>query len=209
MKALHEDQAGVTLIELLVVMVIFGVISASITGVLITAQRSEQFQGEMQAVMDDARLSFQRIRAEVRAAREVLHTSCVDTTVDSNGDYTGTCFPTGTLHFWVDQDQDAVRDDVEIVCYFTEQIGPGQYQLVRWTDAKAGCDAANRPSTVNILARTLVEPQPFVGLDPLPYADPTRPATNIIDVLLDLEVVNLRGPRHREFTSTIRLRNVA
>lgn len=205
----RDGEAGVTLIELLVVMVIFGVISASVTGVLITAQRSEQFQAEMQEVMDDARLSFQRIRREVRAAREVLATSCVDTTTDSNGDYTGSCAPTGTLHFWVDQNQDAVRDNDEIICYFTEAIGPSQYQLVRWENATAGCDAANRPTTVSILARTLVDPLPFVGLDPLPYADPTRPGTNAVDVRLELEVLNLRGPQSRVFESTIRLRNVA
>jgi len=209
MRTGHPHESGVTLVELLVVMVIFGIISASITGVLITAQRSEQFQGEMQEVMDDARLSFQRIRREVRAARDVLATSCVDTTVDGNGDYTGSCTPTGTLHMWVDQNQDAIRQDAEIVCYFTEAIGPGQYQLVRWPDATAGCDASNRPATVSVLAQTLVDPLPFAELDPLPYADPARPSTNSVVVRLDLEVLNLRGPTSRVFESTIRLRNVA
>ena len=203
------EQSGVTLIELLVVMVIFGVISTAITGVLITTQRSEQFQGEMQEVMDDARLSFQRIRREVRAAREILASSCVSTATDANGDYTGICAPTGKLHFWVDQDQDAIRDPEEIICYFTEAIGTNQYQLVRWPNASAGCDSANRPATVSILAQTLVDPLPFVELFPLPYADPNRPATNTVLVSLDLEVVNIRGPRSRLFESRIRLRNVA
>lgn len=202
------DQAGVTLIELLVVMVIFGVISASITGVLITAQRSEQFQGEMQEVMDDARLSFQRIRREVRAARAVYDTSCMSLAVDGSGNYTN-CIPTGRLHFWVDQNQDAIRDDVEVICYLTESIGPGQYQLVRWDTATAGCDATNRPAAVNILAETLVDPLPFYRLVPPPRMDPNAPATNQVVVRLDLEVVNVRGPQSRVFESTIRLRNVA
>jgi prepilin-type N-terminal cleavage/methylation domain-containing protein len=208
MRVRWQADAGVTLIEMLVVMVIFGVISASITGVLITAQRSEQFQGEMQEVMDDARISFQRMRREVRAARQVYATSCVSLTVDASGDYTN-CSPTGKLHFWVDQDQDAIVDPVEVICYFTESIGTGQWQLVRWDSAAAGCDAANRPTNAGILAQTLVNPLPFRELTPHPYADPDAEPTRQVRVVLDLEVVNLRGPRSRAFESIIRLRNVA
>jgi hypothetical protein len=86
------------------------------------------FQQNMQAVMDDGRLSLQAIRREVREARQILPTSCAAT---------GDCTPSDRLHFWIDRNQDSIRTPDEIICYLTEPIGPDQWQLVRWTRAVA------------------------------------------------------------------------
>ena len=218
MRRDQGHEAGVTFVELLVVMVLMGIIGAATTGVVVSTLRTEQFQGEMQAVMDDGRISLQRIRGEVRAARQVMETSCQDTTA---------CAPSSRLHFWVDQNQDQERTTDEIICYLTEPLDPTdpeQHQLVRWTEEMAGtpgCDSSTRPVDAQVIARTLLPTidtdadgdadvaAPFIEFEPPPTADPSDPPTRNIGVLLRLQVVTGRDYEHLDVESIIRLRNVA
>lgn len=216
----RNAQGGFTLVELLVVVMLLSVIGATTTSVIISTMRTEQLQSEMQSVMDDGRISLQRIRKEVRAARRLLPTSCEPSIVD--------CAPSTRLHFWVDQNQDAAETPDEIVCYLTESIGTDQYQLVRWTRDKVvdpavntDCTPGDRPGGAQVIARTLVPNHdsdgdgtddlsaPFVVFEPDPTADPADPPTRNIGVLLRLEVQTGRDFQHFDVESIIRLRNVA
>jgi prepilin-type N-terminal cleavage/methylation domain-containing protein len=203
MRRRLSDESGFSLVELLVVMVIASVIAAATTNVVIQMMRTEVFQQNMQAVMDDGRLSLQAIRREVREARQILPTSCAAT---------GDCTPSDRLHFWIDRNQDSIRTPDEIICYLTEPIGPDQWQLVRWTRAVAsadGCSPDVRPTGAQVIARTLTNPNPFVDLEPLPSADPLAPQTRNIRVLLDLEVQRARNDFGSISVETIvRVRNV-
>lgn len=220
MRYRQADQAGFTLVEVLVVMVLLSVVATATTNVVISTLRTEQLQAEMQAVMDDGRISLQRIRQEVRAAREVFETSCEPTT-------TG-CSPSTRLHFWVDQNQDGARVPEEIICYLTESLVEDQYQLVRWTRADVAdpatdtdCDVTDRPTGARVIARTLVPNHdsdsdgvddlaaPFVTYEPVPTSDSNDPATRNIGVLLRLQVETGRDFEHFDVESIIRLRNVA
>lgn len=214
----HGREGGFTLVELLVVMMLMGVIGAATTGVIISTLRTEQMQREMQETMDDGRIALQRIRGEVRAARQIFETSCEPAITD--------CTPSTRLHFWVDQNQDGAQTPDEVVCYLTEPIGSTgeQFQLVRWTEATAGasgCDAGTRPPDAQVVARTLLAnldtdatagadvAAPFLDLEPEPTTDPADEATRNIRVLLRLEVRSGRDYEPFEVESIVRLRNVA
>lgn len=200
MRERLRSQAGLTLVEMLVVMVILGIVGTATVSVISATSRTHQFTSSLQEVIDDGRLSLARIRTEVRAARRVLETSCESASV---------CEPSSRLHFWVDQNQNRVPEDVEFICYLTENIGAGQWQLVRWDDAKAGCSGATRPATASVLAKTLVDPLPFKDFEAQPTADPNDAETRLVTVLLDLEVLGRRGPDSIKVEATVRLRNVA
>ena len=85
MKRLHDADHGFSLVELLVTIAILGVVAAATPTVIISTQRAEQFQGEMQTVMDDARISMERVRKELREARRVLPDSCQETITSATG----------------------------------------------------------------------------------------------------------------------------
>lgn len=219
MRQPSGSEQGFTLVELLVVVLLMSVIGGATTSVIVSTLRTEQLQSEMQATMDDGRIALERIRKEVRAARQVFETSC-ETATD--------CTPSTRLHFWVDQNQDGDRTPEEVVCYLTESTGSGQYQLVRWTRAQVVnpavdvyCDASDRPAGATVLARTLVANHdsdgdgtddtaaPFAAFDPEPSSDPAAPATRNLHVQLRLEVETGRDYEHLDVESIIRLRNVA
>lgn len=219
-----QAEGGFSLVELLVVMFIFAMVGTAITGVLLTTQRSEQYQRRLQDVMDDGRVSIDRIRQELRAARRVLHTTC---------ETTSECEPSDRLHFWVDQNQDALIQDEEVVCYIVGnafETSPNRYRLLRWTGATDGEPGSNPCTTTaiaaaseTILAETLIDrtcvdpesgatrpssPCPFQDLDPVPVDDPDAAPTRDVHVVLVLEVPGDRGPDSTTFEATIRLRNV-
>lgn len=206
----RED--GFSLLELLVSIALLGIVAGGVTSVIISTQRAEQFQSQMQTVMDDARISMERIRKELREARRVLPDSCQDA---------GTaCEPSAQLHFWVDQNQDNIQDAAELICYVTKETAPGsnQFRLYRFTNATTGCRAtAALPANARVLAETLVgrdfggvdDARPFTDLDPDPTAVATDDETRNVEVTLDLEVLTGRGPDEMTFTDRIRLRNVA
>jgi prepilin-type N-terminal cleavage/methylation domain-containing protein len=189
------SEQGFTLVELLVTITIMGVIATSITGVVISTFRVEQNQASLQDVVDDGRISLQRIRRELRAARRIHE--------DSDA---------GALRFWVDQDQDQVATADEQHCYLVEPIGPGQWQISGWTHATnpSDCvDGASVPAgaTRRVVARTLVDPEPFVAYDPVP-GGPADPATREVTIQLVLEVVGARNFGQTTVEGDVRLRNV-
>ena len=215
MRALRPDtrQSGFSLPELLVVIAILGIVSTAITSVILSTQRAEQFQRGLQEVIDDGRLSLSRIRRELRGARRVLATSCaMGQTIGS-----ATCEPSDRLHFWVDQNQDAIPQAEELICYAVVAV-PGstdRWRVMRWTHAMLPadppddeCSAAAMPAAAQVLAETLVDPRPFT-FDRIPQADPHAAPTRSVDVLLELEVAGTRGPDSIDVRGTIRIRNVA
>lgn len=192
-----RDESGFSLAELLVVMLITGVVATATFNVVMSANATEQYQKEWQDVIDDGRLSMQRIRAELRSARRVYADSAAD-----------------RLHFWVDTNQNQIAEADEEICYAVESIGSGQWAIRRWDQALstvAGtCVPGSPPSaaTPRLLAQTLTDPNAFVTYDPVPSANPNDPATRQVDVLLNLEVLAGRGPDTTIVEGSVRLRNV-
>jgi prepilin-type N-terminal cleavage/methylation domain-containing protein len=189
------SEHGFTLVELLITIVIMGVIGTSITSVVISTARVEHNQATLQEVVDDGRISLQRIRRELRAARRVHE--------DSDSD---------SLRFWVDQDQDQIPTADEEQCYVVEPIGPGQWQISGWTHAVDPSDCvagASVPAgaTRRVVARTLVDSEPFVAYDPVP-GGPADPATREVSIQLVLEVVGARNFGQTTIVGDVRMRNV-
>lgn len=195
----ETSNEGVTLIEMLVVMVVLGLVMSAATAMIITTHRAERYQAEMQATIDDGRLSMARLRKEIREARRIFP------------DSTGT-----ELRAWVDQNLDTIPQAEELICYAVEQLPGGevgQFQIVRWTGASLpGCSPVPSSGT-SVVARTLVndlvaEP-PFNDYDPPPSTNPSDPDTRTVSLLFRLEVLNGRGPDTLLVEGTVRLRNVA
>jgi prepilin-type N-terminal cleavage/methylation domain-containing protein len=197
-----EGESGFTLVELLVVMMILGVVGSAITSVVISTMRVEQNQQQLQDVIDDGRISIERVRRELRAVRRVYEFS-------EEADH-----PQDRLRVWVDQSQDALAQPEEEICFVVEEIPggqPGQYQLVRWAGAvtEDDCAPGATPSgeARTIVARTLIDPNIFVEVTPEP-GGVNDPPTREVTIRLELEVLSERGPGSTEVTGTVRLRNV-
>lgn len=199
-----RSEAGLTLVEMLMVVVILGIVGSATVSVIVATSRTQQFTSTMQEVIDDGRLSLARIRKELRTARRVLQDSCETAPPPASN-----CEPSSRLHFWVDQNQNRTPEAAEFICYLTESIAPGQWQLVRWDTADTGCSAAARPATATVLAKTLVDPLPFKDFQAEPTADPGDAETRLVVVVLDLEVLGRRGPASAAVEASVRLRNVA
>jgi prepilin-type N-terminal cleavage/methylation domain-containing protein len=204
--ATTRADAGFTLVELLVAITIMGVVASSITSVVLSTFRVEQHQSTLQDVIDDGRISMQRLRRELRAARRIHEDS-----------------GPRNLRFWVDQDQDQIPTADEEICYRVEPIGASgsQWQIVRRTQAVDPANCAPIPidvgdpddfvapagGSVQPVARTLVEANPFVRYDPVP-GGPTDPPTREVFIELVLEVVGERNLGQTTVEGAVRLRNV-
>lgn len=203
----HADD-GFTLIELLVTVLLMGVIASGITAAVIQSLQTEQDQQRIQDVIDDGRISVERIRQELRQVRRVHESSGPD-----------------RLHVWVDRDQDAIADVEEQICYVVEPIPggtAGQWQIARWahaddlgTEAEGYDDGDCVPeldplpsgASRQVMARTLTDPEPFVDYSPEP-AGPLEPQTREATLHLQLEVLGGGGTDQVDVHATIRLRNV-
>lgn len=207
MRPTDDQQAGFTLVELLVVILILGVVSGATFTVVLSAQRSQRFTEQVQDATNDARLSVERIRQQLRMSRLVTQPSG----------------PSG-MRFWVDENQDGLQDVGEVLCYGTRQVEPGRYELLRWRDV-VGTPAANGtncsgfvpPADAAVLARTLR------NLDIFQYSTASdgftpvaNPATTIsndppvrrVDVRLAFDVFTSTGPQVFTTGTKVRLRNV-
>lgn len=192
-KMRQED--GVTLVELLVVMMMVGVIGIATMTVVLTMQRTTQTTNKLADVMNDGRVSLDRISKEVREARRVNAGSDAD-----------------TLYFWVDENQDDIQQASELITYEVTALGNGRYQILRWTDAT--------PATKRVIARTLLNVTVFAYEDQdgntltpgnddpdIPGSDDVT-AAEVVTVDTDLQVGSSRGPAAIDVFTTVRLRNV-
>lgn len=191
-----QSESGLSMVELLIVVLLFGVVGTAIFGVLFSSNRAYTFSSDVREVMDDGRISLERIRRELRAGRRV---------------YSGST--PSTLHFWVDQNQDAIEQPSEQVCYVVTPVETGRWELTRWTADLASCASA-APVGSRTIAATLRSTSVFTydcgGGAPCPPTDPAsddvvREVT--IDFLLDVRTAG--GPDSLPVSGTVRLRNVA
>lgn len=192
----RASEAGFTLTELLVVMVMMSVIATAVTSTVISTFRVEQTERALQDVIDDGRIAMTDVRRELRSARRVHEES-----------------DASHLHFWVDQNQDSLVQPAELVCYVVEELtsSPPRYEILRVTDVPVGACAAGvdpgTDGTRRTLARTLVDPEPFVAYDPVP-GDVTDPPTREVTIRFELETLSPRGPGVTTVEGGVRLRNV-
>ncbi len=189
---IHTDERGVTLIELMVAILMLGVVTSTVFTVILNTQRTERFTSQVQGAMDDARLSLENIRQEIRAARMVYASSTPR-----------------TMYFWVDQNQDAIQDPAEKICYHVADIAgdPGRYTLERWTADQGDCDPSSPtvPATAHTIAATLRDTDPFT-YTPTPTA---TQATREVAIHMVFDVKTDTGPSAFAVDGTVRLRNVA
>lgn len=196
-KRLTGNQDGVTLVELLVVMVLMGIVGTAIMNVVVTTSRTQSEVTNLRVVMDDGRVSIDRIQKELRQARLVY----AETTCGPSS--TATCTSSSKLHFWVDSNQDNLQATSEQITYCVREVGGStcvdpdgtrKYALVRWTEAS---------TSATQLAATLVNGSPPFTFDVSPRE------TAVVEVSLDFDTLNARGPESFNMETKVRLRNVA
>lgn len=188
MRRLRRSESGFSLVELLVAMGVTAILATATVSVLVTTSRANQFQDDLRTVMDDGRISLDRIRKELRGGRRVLAGS------DAH-----------ELYWWVDTDQDGVQQSSELVHYCVADVGStickdtvetGSFQLVRWTDAELQTDART-------IATTLTSTDVFSG-----YAA-TVTDTRVVTIELELQVDSASQLDTVQLSTEVRLRNVA
>jgi prepilin-type N-terminal cleavage/methylation domain-containing protein len=183
------DQSGFTLVELLVVLLIGSIISAAAVAGIMSVTRAERFTDEYARVVDDGRLSLDRIRQELRGGRRV--------------------FPSSTphhLYWWTDQNQDGLQQPEEKINYCVAPMATntcvtssqtGQFRLIRWSDAES-------ISVARTIAATLTTTDVFSGYDT------TMTETRVVTLTFVLDVQSGgTGPNAVTMDASVRLRNVA
>lgn len=197
-----RDEAGFSLIELLVVIVILSIVGTAIMTVVLTTTRASKFTSDLRIVMDDGRVSVDRARKELRAARQVL--------LGSDRSH---------VHFWVDQNQDNAVQSDENRWYCVRPVGaaacvdddnPGseaRFELVRWSEPQgdwSGTLPRTPASSARVIAKTLLNHQAFDYDVPLTNVEDAR----LVAVAFELDVRSERGPESTNVGASVRLRNV-
>lgn len=138
-----RDSHGMTTVELLVTVLIAGIIGAALVGSVLTVNRTERTMQAVRDNIDEARITLDRLRVEVRGARRVFHD------------------PDGTeLFFWLDRNGDEQIQTEEIVHYGLVELADGTARLERWT--------ADAPGQRQVVAWNLLPNTPFVYDQPSP-----------------------------------------
>lgn len=205
MRVERGGEDGFTLIEMLVAIVILGVVAGATFTVVLSAQRSQRFTEQVQDATNDARLSVERIRQQLRMSRLVTTPSSAS-----------------AMRFWVDENQDGLQDVGEILCYAADEVETGRYELLRWRDVVGSpavlgtnCSGFNPPADAAVLARTLrnldifqysTAATGFTAIDPATITN--DPPVRRVDVKLDFDVFTSTGPDVFSTGTKVRLRNV-
>lgn len=184
----HAEE-GVSLIEVLVVLVLTSVVAATAFGVVMSVSNAEKFTDEYAHVVDDGRLSIDRIRRELREGRRVYASS------DAHH-----------LYWWADRNQDGLQQPDEKINYCVAPMASntcetssqtGKFRLIRWSDAESIADART-------IAATLTSTDVFSNY----AAEITLTRVVELDFALDVQDGG-RGPEKIDMRASVRLRNVA
>lgn len=176
MRRLRADD-GVTLTELLVTVSIMAVVGIATMSVLLSSQRTQQFTSQLRDVTEESRITFERVRKELRQAR-LIDVADPD-----------------RITFWVDRNSDGLRATDEVITYQVVPLAgvPDRWEVVRY-DASTGLAGAR------LLIRTLRDTAVFTY-------DTAPPTTRVVDLRLALDVSTSRGPDVVTTTAQVRLRN--
>jgi type II secretory pathway pseudopilin PulG len=131
------------MVELLVTLLIAGIIGAALVTSVLTVNRTERTMQAVRDNVDEARISLDRLRIELRGARRIFH--------DPDGD---------ELQFWIDRNGDEQIQIEEIVHFGLIDDGEGGARLERWT--------ADAPGRRQVVAWNLVPNTPFTYDQPSP-----------------------------------------
>lgn len=115
------SERGISLVETMVVVLLFGVIGAAVTAVVIVHLRSIRSVEDATRAADDVRLAVERVSKELRAAEQVLPLAAGQT-------------PAAVLRFWIDDDADGARVATEEIAYTLVPVGD-RVELHRSTTA--------------------------------------------------------------------------
>jgi prepilin-type N-terminal cleavage/methylation domain-containing protein len=190
LRSSRSAEAGFSLVELMIVIALSGVLATAITSVVLTSIRTQAFTNDMRTVMDDGRISIDRIRKELRGARRVLESGSTES----------------SIRFWLDQNQDGKMQADELICYATSELSTGRYEILRWSGAATDC--SDPGADAHSIAKTLVSQSGVFSYEPDPVDDPLAPRTRLVTVSLELEVASGSGPDAIVVETTVRLRNV-
>ena len=191
-----RGEGGFSLSELLVVITVLGIVAAGTMTVVVTTSRANVYSRELRTVMDDGRISLDRIRKELRGGRRMLAGSTAH-----------------HLYWWNDENQDGLQQLSERIHYCVAELVPNdtrtcetsamttaatgkKWQLIRWTDDEAQADARS-------IARTLTRTAVFSG-----FASPVT-ATDVVTTTFWLDYRSTTGPDEIQLAADVRLRNVA
>jgi type II secretory pathway pseudopilin PulG len=134
---------GTSLVELLITIMVAGIIGAALVTSVVTVNRTERTMQAVRDNVDEARISLDRLRIELRGARRVFH--------DPDGTH---------LQFWLDRNGDEQIQVEEIVHFALVEPGDGTARLERWT--------ADTPGQRQVIAWNLVPNTPFTYDQPSP-----------------------------------------
>ncbi len=181
-EALGVDEQGISLVELLVTILISGIVGAAVLTGVVTMNRTERTMQSVRDNIDEARLSLDRIRIELRGARRIFE--------DPDGTH---------LQFWIDLDNNDTISSNELVHY--ELVDDGDHaRLERWT--------ADDPDARRVVARGLLyDADDPDAVPPFTY-DRDPPETRLIDIALVVDVGARGGVDPKPVEAQVRLRNV-
>ncbi|WP_336923549.1 PulJ/GspJ family protein [Aquipuribacter sp. SD81] len=112
----HRGDGGVTLVELLVTMVIVGVVTTMITGVVVAASANARFNEDEARGLADVRKVVERLGRDVRQARSINPGATTD-----------------QLVLWIDGNSDFRKQNTEVVTWtlVPSTVNAGQFDVLR------------------------------------------------------------------------------
>lgn len=183
----RAEEAGFTVVELLVAMLVGGVLLSAIAAVTVAMLRTGGFVTTTGENLDDARISVERMRQDLRGARRIQGTGPAGATTDAD-----------QLAFWTDRDQDRVADAAEQIVYQLRTVD-GVGRLERYSGA------ATTPVPIAIgldLSDDGGVPRSRFAYDATPVGD-----TTVVTVVLTLDNPGDERAAPLVVTETLRLRN--